>query len=500
MGSVTANLPVLIVAVVLIASYLMPLFARYRRDWCAPTAAGALVAAFAGSAALAARAVTGEVVIVHLGGWSPPWGIEVAVDALTAFMLLVLTGVAMLILVYTISDIGHELAARAVGWYYTSFLLLVAAMLGMAMARDLFNLYVFIEVSSIGACALVASRDTEEATEAAFKYLMLAALGSGLVLFSIGLLYQVTGNLNFAFVAEELTLVYGRYPHVIWVAMCFMVVGFAVKAALFPLHVWLPDAHSFAPSPSSAVLSGLVIKIYAYAMLRLLYTVFGTQFLGADLAASLIRVTLLTLATLSIIGGSLFALVQVDVKRMLAYSSVAQIGYVFLGVGLATPSGLAAALIHVLNHALIKACLFLAAGAIIYRTGKRRTVDLAGMGRRMPVTMAAFTIGALAMIGLPLFNGFVSKWLLFVGGMQARQPVVAGVIILSALLNALYYLPIIWRAYFTPGPEQEESQVEVPLPMLIPIGVLALACILFGVWPAPALALVNQAVATLVPW
>lgn len=496
MNGLADNLPVLPVILLLLSAYLMPTIARFRPRWCAPLATFATGCSTLGAVALAARVLlTGQPVEYSVGGWNPPWGIGLRIGYPEVFMLLVLNGVCVAILAYTIADISHELPPKAVGWYYTIFLLLLAAMSGIVMAHDLFNLYVFMEVSGIAACALVCAKGSRESVVAALKYLFLAAIGSGFVLFAIGMLYLLTGQLNVGYVAAELAQVWSAYPRVLWVVISFFIVGFGVKSALFPLHVWLPDAHASAPSPSSAILSGLVVKVYAFALIRLFCTVLAGPLALSGMREE-VRFILLAMAVMAIVGGSLFALVQSDVKRLLAYSTVAQIGYIFLGFGLGTRTAVTAALLHVLFHALMKSGLFLSAGAIALRTGARSVAGYDGMGRRMPLSMGVFTVCALSMIGLPGFSGLITKWYLGSAIIEAGYPLLLLVLVASTLLNTLYYLPVLGRAY--QGPAAERA-VEAPAAMLVPMLVLGGLTILFGLWPSLPLALAGKAARVLIP-
>lgn len=375
-------------------------------------------------------------------------------------------------------------------------------MIGLVISNDIFNMYVLIEITGISACALVTAKGTRMATEAALKYLLLATIGSGFILFGIGFIYMITGYLNISFIAVELAQVKDTYPIIIWTTLSFFVVGFGVKAALFPLHLWLPDAHSSAPSPSSAVLSSLVVKVYIIAFLKILFIAFGLEIFHE----TFIRHLIIVLAVIAMLSGSFFAFVQIELKRRLAYSTVAQIGYIFLGIGLGTPWGLAAGMLHIVVHAFMKTCLFLCAGAIAYQTGRKQVNEFAGMGYKMPITMGAFTIASFSMVGIPLFGGFISKYGLALGSLEAGLPSIILVIILSGLLNATYYFPIIGQAYFSQddhtghsaeqGPNKFQKD-QLPISMLAPIVIVALGIIYLGIFPGTALNFINQTIATL---
>lgn len=489
--------PPALVVFMLMSAFSMPTFAHFRRSLCGPVACISMMISLACSIHLAKLVSDGTIIKYAVGGWLPPWGIEVIINPFSAFILCVISFICLLILLYSIPSLLHEISAKTIGWYYTIFLLLVSAMYGMAITNDIFNMYVFIEVTGISACALVLAKNTKLATEAAFKYLLLATVGSGFVLFGISLLYLITGHLNISYIANEFALVYQQYPFIIWVVMSFFLVGFGIKSALFPLYIWLPDAHSAAPTTSSAILSGLVVKAYIVALIKIYFLIFGFELLNL----LYIRHLILLMASAAIITGSLFAFAQLDLKRRLAYSSVAQIGYIFLGIGLGSVTGLTAGIFHIFNHAVMKSCLFLSAGAIHYQTGKRQVNTLQGIGYEMPITIGAFSIAALSMIGLPLFSGFVSKWNLALGSIETEMPLFVGLIILSGLLNAGYFLPIIWQAFFDVDSEKPKTFKldKIPYPMLGTLVILALAVIYFGIMPEFPLSLARMAAETFLP-
>ncbi len=505
MDELILKLPFLCVIGTLFASFCMPVLARWKKEFCAPLATLVSGSVFFVSFFIAHYVMQGNIIRYGVSGWAPPWGIEIVVDPITSLMIMLLSGVCFFICIYSFTAIKHELERIVTGWYYAAYLLCLAGMIGLVISNDVFNMYVFIEVTGISAVALVASKGTREATEAALKYLLLATIGSGFILFSIGFIYMITGNLNITFIAQELDPVKGNYPFLIWTAISFMLVGFGVKSAFFPLHLWLPDAHSSAPSPSSAVLSALVVKVYIIAFMKILFIAFGMEIFHE----TFIRHLILVLAVIAMLAGSFFAFVQIELKRRLAYSTVAQVGYIYLGIGLGTPWGLAAGLLHILVHAFMKTCLFLCAGAIYYQTGKKKVNDFSGMGYKMPITMGAFTIAAFSMVGIPLFGGFISKYGLALGSLEANLPILIIVIIISGLLNATYYFPIIGQAYFSQDGHSDHhaenghqeakkfQRDQIPLSMLVPIVIFALGIIYLGIFPGTVISFINQTVAML---
>lgn len=410
-----------------------------------------------------------------MGGWAPPFGIELHFDEFSAVVVVVLCLIGTLVLVYSPRYVTQALPRPRVGWYYTLLLITLGGMIGFVSTGDLFNLFVFLEVFSLAAYALVAIGDTRRATLAAFKYLLMGAVGSLLVLLGVGLLYTLTGSLNLADVAARLG---GAAAPPVAVALAALVAGMLVKAAVVPVHAWLPDAHAAAPSPVSAILSGLVVKMGVIGLLRVYPLFQATE--AVPLAA--LQGVLVWLGGISIVVGALFAIVQDDLKLMLAYSTVSNTGYILLGLGLATPLAAMGGVVHVVNHAVIKATLFLAAGAIIHRTGYRTLADLRGIGGAMPATAIALSLGVLAIIGLPPTAGFLGKWYIVLGAFEAGQPVAAVVLVVGALLICVYYVRIVTAFHFHEPVHAAVRQAgEAPPSMLVPVLLLAVLCLVLGV-------------------
>ncbi len=492
-STIIANLPVFVVIIPLFIAFILPVLAR-RMKLVESLVISAETLWLLSAVSLASIVLIqkGTPIIYSVGGWSAPWGIELKVDSLAAFFLLVATTISFPVALFAKDNLIEEVGTKEqVARFYVLLLLLSGVMAGMAVTNDLFNVFVLVEVATLSCCGLVSSRNHPRASEAAFKYLILATLGSTLVMGGIGFIYMLTGHLNMGFAHQELAQVWQNSPHVIWMAMSFMLVGFGVKSALFPLHVWLPDAHSTAPTPASAILSGLAVKGYIICLLKVMYSVFGQTLMRQF---NLDRILVLA-GMIAIIGASLFALTQNELKRRLAYSTVAQVGYLFLGMGLMNTIGLTGTLFYLASHAVIKASLFLAAGAMIAATGKKNISDLAGLGRKMPITMAVFTIGSLGLIGIPLFSGFVGKWYLLLGGLEAGNILSVIVIIVGSVLCAAYLLPIIRIAYFEPATEED---IQDPgLPQKLALAILAIAVMVLGILPGPILELARRAAAEL---
>ncbi|MDD4680806.1 MAG: proton-conducting transporter membrane subunit, partial [Clostridia bacterium] len=374
-SSITANLPVFVVIAPLFVAFILTTFARRIR-----LVEGLVifieVLGLTGAGFLAVNVFIKNIPIIYqMGGWPAPWGIELRIGNLSAFFLLVVAFVSVPVSLFAVNNLSDEVGGKErVTRFYVLYLLLGGAMAGMAVTNDLFNVFVLVEVATLSCCGLVSSRNRQQAAEAAFTYLIMATLGSTLVLGGIGFIYIITGHLNMGFAYEELNRIWQNSPHVVWMAFSFMLVGFGVKSALFPLHIWLPDAHSAAPSPASAILSGVAVKGYLICLLKILYRVFGHT-LMQEFAVHRI---LVLAGTVAIIAGSILALTQVELKRRLAFSTVAQVGYIILGMGLVNIKGLTGTLFYLASHAVIKSTLFLAAGAIIAATGKKNIHELAG--------------------------------------------------------------------------------------------------------------------------
>ncbi len=460
-----------------------------RRAW--GWAAGVSAATVAVSLALVIRVARGGPFSYAFGGWQPPYGIEFRFDEVSAFAFVV-AFLGALAIVFSRQYAPHALAEPRVPYYYTLLLLDIAGLIGFSVTGDLFNMYVFMEIVSLTGYALVAISGERIAEMAAFKYLVLGAVSSLLALFGIGMLYGVTGTLNIADAASRLGAAASTMPVIVAVAL--LVLGFMVKAALFPLHVWLPDAHAIAPSPVSAVLSGLVVKLGLVGMLRLYGVVYASR--AVDLSS--LNWLLTWLGAVSIVMGAFFAIFQDDIKMMLAYSTISNIGYIVMGFGLASQYALVGAAVHIFNHALIKSALFLAAGAIIYQTGYRRLSDLRGVGRGMPLTAAALSVGAVSIVGIPPTAGFLCKWYIALGAFEAKRAAFGFALVFGALFIFVYYIRMVNAFYFQEPVHADVTHVgDPPLSMLVPVWILAALCLIMGLAGKVPLTFVAPAVSRL---
>jgi multicomponent Na+:H+ antiporter subunit D len=485
----TTHLPVLIVVVPLTAALVVPLAtllsARLAR---VITLVTLFVVTLCAGAALS-RVLAHGSWHYKLGGWAPPWGIEYVIDPLSGGMATLIAVMAILVAIYASPPL-HEWPAGRSGMFYSLYLLLVTGLLGIVVTGDMFNLYVFFEISSLSAYALLASGGIRSAV-ATFRYLVVGTIAATFYLLGTGYLYALTGTLNMADLAARLPAAVGSSTFV--VAVSFIVVGLAIKTALFPLHGWLPDAYTYAPVPVIGFVSAIMSKVSAYALFRVLYFVLRTEGAAGQ------TLTILGWASaVAVLAGSIMAIAQRDIRRMLAYSSVGQMGYITLGLSLANPAALIGALLHVLNHAIMKGCLFLIAGGIQWRTGVSKVEAFAGMSKRMPLTMAAFVVAALSMIGLPPTAGFFSKWYLLSGALEAHAWFFVFALLTSSLLNAVYFFRVIEVSYLrqtdTADGESGEgaNRQELPARMLTPILVLATGVLILGLLNQTVVARVIQ--------
>jgi multicomponent Na+:H+ antiporter subunit D len=432
----------------------------------------------------------------HIGGWAPPWGIELRVDLLTAFVLVLVSGIGFLVMVYARESIKAEIPASRHALFHSMYLLCLTGLLGMTITGDAFNLFVFLEISSLSTYTMVALGKDRRAQLAAYNYLVLGTVGATFYVIAIGMLYMLTGTLNMA----DLKLLLPEVAHTrtFLAAMGFMAVGLSLKLALFPLHKWLPPAYAHAPSVVTAFLASTATKVSLYVLVRMFVEVLSPSFAATKLPGPLSEgdvVTLLALAAM--FSGSFVAVFQGDAKRMLAYSSVAQIGYMVLGVSMLTVTGLSAGLVHMFNHAIIKATLFLALGCVFLRIGSVRIQDMAGLGKRMPMTMALFTLGGLSLIGVPGTAGFISKWQLVMGAFELGWWWAALLIGLSSLLAVIYVWKVVEVAYFKPPPKDAPPVKEAPLSMLAPLALIALCNLFFGLQTDWSLGIARAAAAAL---
>ena len=409
-----------------------------------------------------------------LGGFAPPLGIEYRVDAPNAFVLVLVSIIGALVTLYAPRSVADEIAPERQGWFYTMYLMCMAGLLGIAITGDAFNAFVFMEVSSLAMYTLIALGQERRALVAAFQYLIIGTVGATFYVIGVGFIYAMTGTLNLVDIATELDRVEHVRPLI--AGLAFIVIGIGLKLAMFPLHLWLPNAYAYAPTVATAFIAATATKVALYLLLRYVFSVFGVDFVLSLTPAAWL---LMGLAAIAMIACSISAIYQINVKRMLAYSSVAQVGYMLLGISLVSELGLTGGISHLFNHAIIKCCLFLAIGCVYYATGVTRIDHMAGIGRTMPLTMAAFVLAGLGLIGVPGTAGFVSKWFLIQGAAEAGQWWLVAVIVVSSVLAVFYIGRIVEVAWFRAPTARVVRRP--PLEMLAITWVLAAAIVYFGV-------------------
>jgi multicomponent Na+:H+ antiporter subunit D len=413
----------------------------------------------------------------HVGGWAPPIGIEYRVDLLNAFVLLLVSLVSTIMMPFARRSVAFEIDGDKQSWFYTMYLLCLTGLLGITITGDAFNAFVFLEISSLATYVLIAMGRDRRALIASYQYLIMGTIGATFYVIGVGLLYLVTGSLNFADIATRLADANAAFPRPVLAALAFLFVGISLKLALFPLHVWLPNAYAYAPSFATAFLAATATKVAIYLFIRIAYSVFGV---ALDIRAMPIADVLYPLSIVGMFICSILAVYERNVKRMLAYSSVAQIGYITLGIALMNQAGVTGAVVHLFNHALIKGALFVALGAMVYRVGHIKLDDLGGIGRAMPLTVAAFVVAGLSLIGVPGTAGFISKYYLIVGAYQVWWPLVF-LIVLSSLIALVYIGRFVEVAYFRPTSDAVAQAKDPPLGMLMPVLALAFASVYFGI-------------------
>ena len=467
--------PAIIVVVPLITSFFIFFFGWRIKQLAFPFAIGGLSVCMVSAAIALDSVIRCGPTQYRLGGWPPPWGIEFRVDHLTAFMLALVSLFGWLAAIYAKKSVEQELPEK-ISLFWTLYMLLITGLLGIIITGDMFNLFVLLEVASLSGYTLVAS-GRDKAPFASLRYLIIGTIGASFYLIGIGYLYVATGSLNMEDLRLLLPDLYGS--RVVQTAFVFIFIGFAIKIALFPLHSWQPDAYTYAPSAVSVIISTAVAKTFVYALIRIIFSVFTLGFIKEILPVFGI---ICWVAAVAMIIGSIFAINQYNLKRMLAYSSIANVGYIILAVGLAPSSslGLTPAVMHILNHAVIKGCMFMAACGFIYRYNLWDIRQFAGLGRQMPYTSLAMILAALAMIGMPPGAGFVTKWYLIRAALEARGYVFVAVIFASTLLMIVYFWRVIEIMYIRTEKETTLNGGpginEIPASMLMPglfLGILS---------------------------
>lgn len=413
--------------------------------------------------------------------WIPSINLKLGfmVDMVSFPIALIVAVVSALSCFYSIKYMENK---RGQTGYYANLLLFMAGMIGVMLSANLIQFYLFWELMLIPSYFLIASWGvSKKRLTIGFKYFIFTHIGALFMLMGILSIYVFTGTFDFA----ELPRVSADIPSTsILTVFVLLLIGFCVKMAIFPVHTWLPDAHAEAPTPISAMLSGVMIKCGAYAFARILLSGFGQTVLQTS-------DTLAILGVVTMIYGGLMALAQTDIKRLLAYSSISQMGYIFFGLGVYSTIGATGALFHVVNHAVCKSLLFMCAGVIMHQTGTRNIRRLGGLADKMPITCAASLIGALSLAGTPPLNGFWSEWMIFSGGVFSGKILITTIAVVSTAITAGYYLWFLWRAFFGTTPKNLENTRKPSWLMRIPIIVLAVIAVVVGIWPDLVLRLLS---------
>ncbi len=475
------HLTILIVVLPLLAAPIVVLLNNKFLSWLVTLLVTATCLVMA--SVLLADVMQGNTIHYELGGWSPPWGIEYKLDALNGLLVFVVSLIAFVTTIYARKSVSQEIDKHIIPLFYSAYLLCFLGLLGIALTGDIFNVFVFLEVSSLASYALIALGRKRKAISAAFHYLILGTVGATFFLIGVGFLYAATGTLNMAELSVKLAST--EPSQMIDTAFAFIVVGIALKAAIYPLHLWLPNAYSYAPSIVAIFLSATATKVAIYVLIRCLFGVFDIQYVLSTWLPQL----LIIFGCTAVVYGSLRAIAQQGMRKMLAYSSVAQIGYMIIGIGLFSHSGITATLLHVFNHALMKSALFMAAGLFIYRVNTATLENIKGLGKEMPWTFAAMVIAALSLIGVPGTVGFVSKWQLLNAAIESEYWIIVSVILFGSLLAIIYVWKLIEVLFFQSAEKLRVKGVETgseriaqsPLGMTVATWFMALCCLYFGI-------------------
>jgi proton-translocating NADH-quinone oxidoreductase chain N len=460
--------PVLLVAVPLGLSFAVPLIGFISKRIVKFIPVVAFIFNFAVALSLIPE-VLKQSIVVHIGGFPPPFCVNLVAGPIGILFSALIALAGLLVAIYALAYIKEGPKEK----YHMLYLLLLTGATGVVLTGDIFNLFVFFEIFCMSSYALVAYFGDRAGIESAVKYLIQGAVGSSLLLIGIGLLYGLFGTLNMADLAQHIK---SASPTSVFVPMVLIITGLGVEAAIFPLNAWLPDAYSSAPSSISAILSGIDIEVGLYAVVRMVFTVFG---------ASNILQFLLFLGILTLLVGEMCAFSQNNIKRMLAYSSIGQIGLVLFALAIATSTAITGGLFQVISHTLGKALLFLTAGYMIYRSGSMEISDLTGMGKRMPLTSLAFTIGAFSLVGLPPFVGFPSKFQIVRGALDNEETlfiVLIGLVLLGTVIEGAYFFRVIQVIYFKKGTGNPDRN-EAPVAALIPMFLFMILIVVIGIYP-----------------
>lgn len=470
-----AQMPALQVVVPLLMAPVVCLLPTARLAWLAGLVTSSM--AFAIAVTLVRHVLQDGVVSYAMGGFVSPLGIELRVDSLSAMLLLVVSGASTVALLAGRASLTAVVGGERMPTFMAAWLLALAGLVGIVVSGDAFNIFVFLEISSLATYILISGGPRRDALRAVFKYLITGTVGATFYLIGVGMVYMMTGTLNIADMESRLAEV--GDTNLVFVAAGFMTIGLALKAALFPLHAWLPNAYTYAPNIVTVFIAACSTKVALYVLLRMDFFVFQQNLVEHQLQFTFF---LMPLAVLGILFGSIVPIFESNLKRLLAFSSIAQIGYILLGASLISVTGFTAAVLHFFNHALAKAALFLAVACLGMRVARLDLEDIAGIGRQMPWTLGAFALAGLSLIGIPGTAGFVSKWVLIAAVLEEGLPGVAllVVIIISSLLSAVYIVRVVELMWHGERGREAVAISEAPAWMLVVTWALVLANFWFG--------------------
>jgi len=476
--------PALLVIVPLLSALFISVAGWVNKKLCFPIAVAALTAVVCFSFGLLLRVIDEGVILYRLGGWPPPWGIAYYVDHLNGLVLTVVSVVALVNLIAAKKSIEADFPEK-MGPFYTLYVLMVTGLLGIVVTGDAFNLYVLLEIAALTGYGLLAMGQDDRAPLATLNYLYIGTIGACFYLLGVGYLYIVTGSLNMVDIARLLPPIYESKA--VMGAFIICMVGVWIKMAFFPLHAWLPNAYTYAPSAASSLIAPLVTKVMIYVMIRLILTIFTPEYTFNALSVS---ESVVWLAVIAIVMGAFLALREKNFKKMLTYIVVAEVGYMVGGAWLGNRAGMTGAILHIANDALMTLCVFLVANNIVYKMKGCAFKDLQGLFRKMPFTMAGLIVGAMSIIGVPPTCGFFSKWYLISGAVQAGQYHFMAALLFSSLVSVVLFFRIIEIGYFEPFADHHEHghdhhpepMSEAPLSMLVPLLVVAAGLVVVGLY------------------
>lgn len=472
--------PVHYIALPLMAAFLIPLFGKINKDLVRLIPGLVLLYLSYVSVVLMTQVITLDTTIIEvIAGWSPPWGINLVFSPFTGFLVSMFSMLGFIIWMYTY-NFKPEIDFAQTQKFYVLFMMLITGATGIVLTGDIFNLFVFLEITAISAYALTAFYRERDGAEAAFKYLLIGSFASFLILLAIVLLYTQVGTLNMAEIAQRIPDV---NPYMKGVILMLFFVGFGIEAEMFPLNGWAPDVYTQAPGPIGAIFSGMVVKAGVYALIRVIFTMFDVS----EVLQLLLLMGIITMAIAEVI-----AMRQGRLKRMLAYSSIGQMGLVLVAFGIGTQAAVFAAIFLMFNHAIIKGMLFLSATYLVYNSEDKKIEDLDGIGKLMPFTAFLFALGSLAIVGFPPFAGFWSKLYILMAAADVRLFAVIAIILVVSVIEIVYYFRVIHRIYF----KERVSTIEIKIPSFnakLAMFILALVIVVIGVYPDLISGLIERA-------